>query len=211
MARPSSGYSKREQTQSRCFSCILYESDDIELKLNRLPFYWDKFYYIRHDRDTWLEEDVDEWLLDHPGEEFPYDVGSLKKPHYHCIGYTSPCLLGRAAIKFDIPSNLVRKVKNKKGAIRYLIHLDNPNKYQYAKEEIITNDPDIEEYLKTKMASSFKAQQLIDFINSTDYVSFHSLSIFAITNDCWDELRRGQHIFTTLLNEHNRYGGKNES
>lgn len=211
MARPSKNYTKREKKEGRTWTCILYDSPDIELKLNRLQYFWDNFYYIKHDKDVWTEEDIDRWVIDHEGEDCPYQAGEPKKVHYHCIGYSSPCVLGRAATKFDVPSNMVQHVKSKKAAIRYLIHLDHPAKHQYSPEEIVTNDLDVEEYLKNEISATKKAKLLIEYIYSVERVTFYSLSMYAIENELWDELRRGQHLYSQLLAEHNKEVLKNEN
>lgn len=207
MARPSKNYSKREEKQDRKFACIFYDDDDIEFKLNRLQYFWDLFWYIKHDSDVWTETDSDTWPIDHNGDPFPYVIGSLKKPHYHVVAYSNnPVTLGRAAIKFDIPSNRVQAVKSLKGAVRYLIHLDDPGKFQYDSSFLISNDPDLDKKLKIEKSVDDKATLLLDIItNSKSYIPLSTLSVWALKNGCWDEFRRGQHLFISLLSEHNSY------
>lgn len=209
MGRPSKSYTDREKKEGRVFQCLLWEEEftpeELQCKLNRLNYYWEKYYYIKHDKDVYTEHDADKWNLEHGTDEpFPHEIGEVKKPHYHCIGVCSPALLGRAAIKFDLPSHRVQKVDKKKSAIRYLIHLDNPEKHQYLPEEIVTNDLDVESYLKQNQDSMSKAKILLGYIYQKNYVSFSMLTSFALENDCWDELRRGQHLFTSVLIEHNK-------
>lgn len=212
MARESSNYSAREQKQSRCFQCELYPdstSYDCELLLNRLSSFWEKFYYILHDKDIYTEDDFDKYFSNNKKEP-EWQIGDLKKPHYHVIGYvSSPCMLGRAAKKFGVPSNMVQKVEKFKEAVQYLIHLNHPNKYQYLLEEIVTNDESLPTILRRKQEAEEKADMLLSFILTTDVCTITELSKYAIKNHLWDELRRGQHIYTALLNE-KRYM-KNES
>lgn len=209
MGRPSSAYTKREQEQDRKFWCVLYDSPETECKLNRLPFWWQSFYYIYHDQDTYGEDDLDDYIIKHPGQDPPFAIGDPKKPHYHCIGVSAnPLVLGRAAIKFDVESNYVQRIKNLKSAVRYLCHLDNPGKYQYDSDNIVTNDLDIKRFFKESEDSDFKAGKLLDFISSFQgRLSMADVVRFAIQNNCWDELRRGQHIFSQLIADFNYYGG----
>ncbi len=204
MARLSDNYTKREQKQSRVFTCELYpdsSSYDCDMLLRRLSYYWDKYYYILHDKDVYTEEDYDKYLSENKYEP-DWVIGQRKKPHYHVIGVNgSPCMLGRAAKKFGVPSNHVQPVQKFKNTVQYLIHLNNPNKYQYEPEEIITNDESLPTILKRKQEAEEKADMLLQFILTSDVCSITELSKYAIKNHLWDELRRGQHIYTALLNE----------
>lgn len=213
MGRQSKNYSAREKKQGRCFACVLYDDSEeyqIEYILNRLSYYWDSFYYIRHDRDVYQQIDVDKYIAEHD-DDCPFAVGDLKKPHYHVIGYSSnPCLLGRAATNFGISSNYVQPVSNKKAAIQYFIHLNAPEKWQYTVDEIVTNDSSyVNSVCIHQQDSSTKARQLLEYISSSDCISFMSLCSFAIDNGLWDELRRGQHIYSNLLREVRQYESKN--
>lgn len=61
--------------------------------------------------------------------------------HYHFIIRCSPMTLESISRKLDLPSNFIRWVRVKRSFIRYLVHYDNPEKEQYKREEIITNNP----------------------------------------------------------------------
>lgn len=207
MSRPSKNYSSREKKEGRNFSCILYPDSseyDAELLLNRLSSFWDRFYYILHDKDVYLVEDVDKWTVDHPHECCPFKEGDPKKPHYHVIGHVdAPCILGRAATKFGIESNYVQKIDNLSNAVQYLLHMNHGYKYQYDRECLITNDDNIEKLLSKRKSMTEKANIIVDFIGSGSCHNIMELSQFAIKNECWDELRRGQHIYLALLQEYN--------
>lgn len=204
MPRLKKDYTPREQKTSRCFLAVIYpdsETYDFEILLNRLPYYWDNFYYILHDKDKYLELDYDEYMADN-GKEPEWKIGDLKKPHYHLIGYCSPTTLGRASIKFGLPSNYVQiAVKPLKDNIQYLIHRKEPWKYQYEVEEIITNDNEISTKLRVKVDAEEKAALLLEAIFSSEIYTITQLSQYAIQNHCWDELRRGQHIYSNLIKE----------
>lgn len=196
-------YNDREYQEGKNFQCILYqdsESYDCKLLLARLEYFWDKFYYILHDKDVYTEYDYDKYLMDY--QDLPiWKVGELKKPHYHVVCHNeSNMTLGRASTKYGIPSNMVERCKSLKSSVQYLIHLNNKDKFQYHTEEIITNDMDIGNLLNNNSANE-KARSLIEFIYSDDCYSLFSLSEFAINTGCWDELRRGQHLYTKLFYE----------
>lgn len=216
MPRLTDNYTTREQKQARAFTCELYPdstSYDCEMLLRRLPSFWEKFYYILHDKDIYTEEDFDKYFSNNKKEP-EWQIGDLKKAHYHVIGFqSSPCMLGRAGKKFGIPSSGVFKVEKFKEAIQYLIHMNHPNKYQYLPEEIVTNDESISSILRRKQEAEEKADLLLQFILTSEVCSITELSKYAIKNHLWDELRRGQHIYTALINEkrysqHESYAGR---
>lgn len=204
MPRLKKNYTPRELQESRCFLSLIYpdsETYDYQIILNRLPYYWDNFYYILHDKDVYLELDYDKYISEN-GHEPEWKIGDLKKPHYHLIGYCSPTTLGRAASKFGLPSNYVQIAeKSLKDNIIYLIHRKEPWKYQYQEEEIITNDGEISTKLRVKVDTEEKAAMLLEAIFSSEICTISELSKYAIQNHCWDELRRGQHIYCSLLKE----------
>lgn len=210
MGRPAKEYSDRELTQGRAFQCLLYpdsEDYDYRLLLNRLDSFWDKAWYVLHDSDGYTESEFEEWKIKHPDEDCPFKPGDLKKPHYHVIGYReSPLILGLAAQKFGVSSNHVQKVKNVKSAVRYLIHKDNPDKHQYDVDEIHlvkVDHKELTKYLRLDVDMMDKGKRLFDYIQTHDRITLTQLTTFAFENECYDELRRGQHLYTALLIERN--------
>ena len=87
MARLPKDYSPREKKTARCFMAIYYDGQE-ECEYNvpgRPEYYWEQWYIIRHDKDTYHESDYDKYLADN-GKEPDWKIGDLKKPHYHIIG-----------------------------------------------------------------------------------------------------------------------------
>lgn len=209
MPRPSKNYTARELIEGRHWACILYEDSsdyDVDLLLNRLPSFWRNFWYVKHDSDRYTESDFDKYVIEHDGSAPDWKAGDLKKVHYHVYGSTggskcSPCVLGRAAINFGVPSHMVQPIKNLNKAVQYLIHLNQPDKFQYSPDEIITNDESVSKRLKKVDSTTDKAKLLCEYIFSGDCLSLASLTTYALDNNLWDELRRGQHLYTALLNE----------
>lgn len=82
-----------------------------------------QYVYILHDKDTNSD-------------------GTVKKAHYYIyINFgRSSATCKDVARWFSIRETLVENVKsNKRKAVRYAIHLDQPEKYQYDKSEVISN------------------------------------------------------------------------
>ena len=151
--RPSALYTARQKEQDRKFSCILYPDSttyNIEICLNNVRCRWTQYYYILHDCDRYTNSDVINWIdensvIGEPEPVCPFSVGDLKKPHYHVVVYCdSPRLLGNATKSLglicsqgeDDQSNFVERVVNFKQSVRYLTHIDHPDKFQYKRSEI---------------------------------------------------------------------------
>ena len=214
LGRKSKNYSNREKEQDRWFECLVYENDKTEYILNRLPSYWDEFYYIKHDQDTISENDRADWLIDrklpvdyseitYNGEKVPV-IGEKKKTHYHIVVYKeNAVLLGLAATKLDVPSNLVQRVIKAKSAIRYLIHLDNPEKHRYQIEEIIhNNEARLSKFMNGDEFSVMdKARIILETIEVNYNCSMLNLCQRMIDLGVYDEFRRGQHLYTAIIYE----------
>ncbi len=210
MGRKSKEYDDRELIQGRAFQCIIYpdsEEYDYKLLLNRLDSYWDKAFYVFHDCDSYTEKEFEEWKIKNKSENVPFQVGELKKPHYHCIGYKeSPLILGLAAQKFGLSSNYVQKCKSLKGSVRYLLHKDHLDKFQYEIEKIHkfnVDDRELGKFLRMDVDAMDKGKRLFEYIMTNERITLTQLTRFSFENDCYDELRRGQHLYTALLVERN--------
>lgn len=210
MGRPAKDYSGRELEQDYKFQCILYPDSteyDCDILINRLGSFWAHACYILHDKDFYSELEVEKWQAEHNSLDCPFKIGELKKPHYHVVAWTkSPILLGNAASKFDLPSNYVQRVKSLKASIQYLIHKNDSGKYQYDVSAIQCRDlseKELAKYLRLDVDAVDKGKRLFDYINSQERITLNQLTKFAFENDCYDELRRGQHLYTALLIERN--------
>lgn len=100
--------------------------------------------------------------------------GEIKKAHWHIL------LLYGGKKSFEQVSELThqlnatipQKVASSKGCVRYMAHLDNPEKYQYNSSEIIGHGGvDIGEYLKPSSSSRY---MLIG--EMVDYVKLHNIT-----------------------------------
>ena len=91
-----------------------------------------------------LENEVNEFPFYAFIHHFPGSVDEDKKEHVHFIvRLNQPMLLKSFARKLDLPPNFIRWVRMPRSMIRYLVHIDNPEKEQYSREDIKTNDPQL--------------------------------------------------------------------
>lgn len=105
--------------------------------------------------------------------------GRTKKPHYHVIViYGSPTTYNNVknlTDSFNAP--IPQALEQVRGYYRYLTHKDNPDKYQYDEEDILTgggfNIADYIELSKSEVTEiKFKLQQLIREQNIIEYSAF---------------------------------------
>ena len=90
--------------------------------------------------------------------------GTIKKAHWHIIlafgSKKSYKQVKEIADKLNAP--VPQKVHNMKGQVRYLIHLDNPEKYQYSVEEVKSHGGiDVDKYFKATSSISIETSSLI--------------------------------------------------
>lgn len=115
----------RLTSKDRKFCALLYpdaEDYDCEQALNNLRAAFPRWAFCLHDKDT-------------------TDDGELKKPHYHVLIGTgqSALLISTVANKLAIPSNYIQFCDSFRGSVRYLIHLDHLDKYQYSPSDVQSN------------------------------------------------------------------------
>ena len=110
--------------RSRLFTLVLYPdstSYDFEEVMRNIKSY-KKWAYAMHDKD--IKEDSQE----------------IKKIHYHIVIKTdNATTISALSKKLGITDNYIEKVRNERSMIRYLIHLDDSDKYHYNKDIIKSN------------------------------------------------------------------------
>lgn len=120
--------------------------------------------YIIHDKDTY----------DKDGERADgskYKKGDLKAPHIHLMmKFKNPQAMHNVADWFEVNNNQVEKIKAKwVTALRYLIHENHPEKYQYNVDEVKSNFDYSEEKDKigyNKNASQLRKREIVENITS---------------------------------------------
>lgn len=117
--------------------------------------------------------------------------GSLKKAHYHIV------LLFDSVKTFEQIKEICDKLncpipqicQSVKGMARYLTHMDDPNKYQYNKSDIITiGGVDLADLLKPTSRDRYMLiKEMIDFINFNQVTEFEDIIDYAMNKkfDTW--------------------------
>lgn len=171
------------EKQSRNFLGVLYPdstSYDCEKVLSRLEDSFSDFAYVLHDKD------VDE-------------NGELKKPHIHWCGKRSPAPISTIANALCVESNSIEFCKNWKYSLRYLIHADNPEKFQYLPETVTANFP-FASVVENKL-EVLQSRKIFNFINANPTITHNALAQWCFENDLWSEFRRSFSIWCSILRE----------
>lgn len=181
---------KVKEIKSRSFTGVWYPDDSTHVSALTHMIQNYKCAYILHDKD------IDE-------------NGQLKKPHWHIVfilGSASPRYASGIAKEFQIESNYIQTCKNLNGALRYLIHSDNHDKYQYSIDEV---KGELKTRLKECIVNTSESEgervvDLLDYIESrTEILTTQELSRFCATNGYWDVFRRSGTIFLKCMEEQN--------
>lgn len=171
------------------FNAILYPdstSYDCYAVLDMLPDVFEKYAIALHDCDT-------------------DENGELKKPHFHVYGKRSGQSTCKAtAKKLGIEENALEYVRSWKRFVRYLIHADNPEKYQY-EPTVVESNFDVTSILDPATEAK-RVRELVGQIMDGNTTTF-GLVTYALENNCWSELRRSYSIMKDLIAERNRIYG----
>lgn len=126
-----------------------------------------------------------------PLHEFDVEEDKPKKPHYHLILAFSSKKSYEQVCEFIAPLNcpIPLRCADIRGAVRYLAHLDSPNKYQYPANSIIGhNGFDPVPYLSCSTATRYEyVKDMCSFIVENGITEFSDFFLFCSTcrYDSW--------------------------
>lgn len=155
---------------------------------------WTFFVYPESAPENWREL-IDE--LHVPWVESPLhdkDIdpnGEIKKAHWHVMilfsGKKSYSQVREITMKLRSPNP--QKVVNAKGVVRYFCHMDNPEKYQYKKSDIIAHaGAEIASHLSATTAERYELiREMMNFVNEKQITEMKELLDYAMAQrfDDW--------------------------
>lgn len=171
--------------KSRRFFLICYQESCGDLPTVIRNLGCDGYAYILHDQDTDAS-------------------GQLKKPHYHVIlDFENERQSNVIAEAFSTAENNVERCKSLSGAVKYLVHAENPEKYQYDKAFIVSNNINISKYLQFATESLQVAEilRIIEFHSAFPGRHFSDVISDCCANGLYSVLRRGNSLFLTVWKE----------
>lgn len=165
--------SGNKETRTRSWAVVVYPES--------APVNW---------RD-YIDELHIEWV-ESPLHEFDTNpTGDIKKPHWHVLlmfggvkTYEQVCEV-LAPINCPIP----QRCHSAKGAVRYMAHLDNPEKFQYSPTDIVAHGgADIAELLRPSSSERyFMIREMLDYVRDNSITEFQDLMDYAMIEhfDTW--------------------------
>lgn len=155
---------------------------------------WTFFVYPESAPENWrdvLNEMHIPWIESPLHDKDVDSNGELKKAHWHIlILFTSKKSYEQVReITLRLKAPNPQKVMDLKGMVRYFAHMDDPNKFQYSKSEIIGHagaDPLI--YLSANSGERYQLiKEMISFVKENDIDEIQDLIDYAMENrfDDW--------------------------
>ncbi|PNZ62705.1 replication protein [Staphylococcus casei] len=117
--------------------------------------------------------------------------GEIKKAHIHVLVMYDGVKSYNQILEITekINATIPQKCGSAKGLVRYMVHMDNPEKYQYLKTDIIGHGGvDIMDMLKPTSGSRYEMfKEMTEFILENDIREYETLWIYAMQNrfDDW--------------------------
>lgn len=131
--------------------------------------------------------------------------GTAKKAHRHVI------LLFDGKKSFEQVKDITdalnaptpQKTANTKGLVRYLIHMDNPEKHQYKREDIICHSgADIERYFEVSMSSRTAIlRDIMQFIRDSELDNYSDFIGYCLDNEEYEWFNIATNYNTLAINK----------
>lgn len=125
-----------------------------------------------------------EWI-ESPLHEFDTDAtGEVKKPHWHILLMFGGVKAYEQVLEFLEPLNcpIPQRCHNAGSLVRYMAHLDNPDKYQYKLSDIIPHGGvDLSSLLRPSSSERYSIiRDICDFVKTENIIEFQDLMDFAM-------------------------------
>lgn len=136
--------------------------------------------------DNWrdiIDDEHIQWVESPLHDKDKNPNGTTKKPHYHILmlfeGNKSYEQVKEFTDKLNAP--IPKKCASAKGTVRYMAHLDHPDKYQYDKGAIIGHGgADVAEYLKPTSSTRYQLiKEMMDFVREHNITEMEDLLVYA--------------------------------
>lgn len=155
--------------------------------------YWTMIVYPESAPENWrdvLDDGHYSWLESPLHDKDVNADGEFKKAHWHILlMFDGPMTdVTPKKIAENINSPIPKAVGSAKGLVRYMIHLDNPEKYQYSKDDIVAHGgAEIEPFFEiTNTNRLVILKEISRYVIDNDVKNFVDLVEYAIIeNDDW--------------------------
>ena len=136
---------------------------------------------------TIIDDNHVQWIESPLHDKDTNPDGTIKKPHWHILimydGVKSYDQVESLTVKLKSP--IPKRCESARGLVRYMIHLDNPEKFQYEKSEIIGHcGADVESFFEMTATNRLdKLKDITRYVLDNHVTSFSDLVEYAITHD----------------------------
>lgn len=163
---------KRAGARSRSWTCEVYPIEGNP----PAPSNWRDL--INEERIQWVESPL------HDKDVNPDNTP--KRPHIHIL------LIFDSVKNFGQVEELTKKLNgpipqichSTKGLVRYFVHMDNPEKYQYNKVDIIAhNGAEIKKYLAGEDQRYDTIREMMEYVNKHNIIEYSDLLNYAAANE----------------------------
>ena len=161
-------------------------------------------------KPVWSEDKIQEFLNRTKGDikvfiinhdkDYNEETGEVVEPHTHIyLEYVNPRKVSTVANLLEVEPNFIEIIRNKKGYLRYLTHMDQKDKHRYKADEVYTNstvsyeitvlgnamsDKEIAEYI-----IQGKGIELLGVVSASKLRTIQSFLHFDNSNQMLDEIR----------------------
>lgn len=174
---------------SSLWSCELTEGGFI-LKTDERARVWTLVVYPESAPENWrdvLDSFHVPWVESPLHDKDKNADGTVKKSHWHVVLFFEgkKSFMQVKEITTALNGPIPKRVMSAKGIIRYLVHLDNPEKYQYQREQIKCHQGcEIESYFEESFSSRLETlSEMIEFIRDSQIENFMDFLSYCIDND----------------------------
>lgn len=157
-------------------------------------YHWTFVVYPESAPDNWreiLDAVMTPWV-ESPLHEFDCNpTGEVKKPHWHIlISFSGKKSYDQIlAIIEPLNCTIPQVAHNAKGVVRYMAHLDNPEKFQYSPSAIVGHcGADVADFLRPTSADRYVLiREMMTHVREHGIVEFQELVDYAMENrfDDW--------------------------
>lgn len=191
--------SKNEEQRHRNWSWVVYPES--------APSNWREF--LNNTGEKWIESPLHD-------KDINETTNEIKKAHWHIIISFVNKKSYKQALKLSeaLNSPAPQKIANLQGAVQYLWHRNNPEKYQYNKSEVVAhNGFKYRQYLTDiGVDTDSILQEIVQWISETGCSEYADLVNYSVNEkfDEWFQTVRSQTIFLTAYLRSNRHKPKYE-
>lgn len=160
---------------------------DEKKKVDSRSKIWNVMVYPDSAPENWKEMLVEEGIFFVCSPLHDKDVletGEIKKAHWHVLlSFTSNKTYNQVLEVTELlNAPIPKKARSTGGSIRYMTHMDSPDKAQYKKSDIeVYGNIDIEQYFRISSGERYdKIREMIEFVKNNEITEIQDLIDYAM-------------------------------